>query len=411
MKIKYQLLITHGLLVVLSLIIVLSNVVAYIGMESDASIINESGKLRALSYNMVQLTNQINNHDYDYYYDYDYAKLNGNLQYRIDKFDSILKNLNGNNKIYNLEIRDDETLLKLEQIIKKWDEVFKPSYIKVLENQLTNELYLQLNNEIDSYVNEIDEMVTTYSLYSRSKVNKALTLNGGLLFLIIIVTIYSLVTTNKRIQVPMKILVQELKDLSLLDDEVSNKLNNINTDEISEMKKYFDEMMYDQLTRTFNRRSGLAQLNKMFQYDNRRHLEISLCFIDINGLKIVNDHLGHNFGDELIISVIDCIKKEIRDEDYIIRMGGDEFLIVFKNITSEISENIWSRITRSYQFINENEDRPYIISVSHGIVEYDNFEKSEVELLIRNADAKMYSEKKLIKKEENYNILKQNGIL
>jgi len=397
LKIKYQLLITHGLLVVLSLIIILSNVVAYRGIESDASIINKSGKLRALSYNMVQLTNQIN-HNAN-------AKLNENLQYKIDEFDSSLNNLNNN--IYGVGIRHESTLVKLGKIIDKWDKVFKPSYIKVVENQLTNELYIQINSEIDLYVNEIDEMVTFYSVYSHGKVSKALALNGGLLFLIIIVTLYSLATTNKRIQVPMKVLVQKLKDFSLLDDDVSTKLNSINTDEISEMKQYFDEMMYDQLTRTFNRRSGLAQLSKMFQYDNRRYLEMSLCFIDINGLKIVNDHLGHNFGDELIITVIDCIKKAIRDEDYIIRMGGDEFLIVFKNITSEISEQVWARITSAYQLINENEDRPYIISVSHGIVEYDNFEKSEIELLIKNADEKMYAEKKHIKKEMNYNILKQ----
>ena len=54
--------------------------------------------------------------------------------------------------------------------------------------------------------------------------------------------------------------------------------------------KYYS---YDHLTMTLNRRAGITRLNELFSEDNRRHLVVSLCFIDINGLKEVNDRLGH----------------------------------------------------------------------------------------------------------------------
>jgi len=200
-------------------------------------------------------------------------------------------------------------------------------------------------------------MVASFSIYARGKITRALTINGGLVLVIIAVTFYSFVSTNNRIRKPMKILMRELKDLSLIDDEVS-------------------------------------KLSRMLQYDNRRHLKMSLCFIDINGLKEVNDQLGHQFGDELIVSAVEGIKHEIREEDFIIRMDGDAFLFVFNGIDQDLAEKVWERINHRYEQVNLDEGRRYIISVSHGIVDFGSYEISEVESLIKAADDKMYAEKK-----------------
>ncbi|WXR61059.1 diguanylate cyclase [Peptostreptococcaceae bacterium AGR-M142] len=161
--------------------------------------------------------------------------------------------------------------------------------------------------------------------------------------------------------------------------------------------KYYSE--YDVLTKSYNRRAGLIKLNSLFPSDERRTFLVSLCFIDINGLKDVNDNLGHKMGDELIITVIDTIKSTIRNKDFVIRLGGDEFLIVFDGINVEDTEKIWNRILDKYENINKNENRPYFVSVSHGIVDYDNKQKSQVDDLIKKADQKMYEEKRKIKKD------------
>lgn len=159
--------------------------------------------------------------------------------------------------------------------------------------------------------------------------------------------------------------------------------------------KYYSE--YDTLTKAFNRRAGIAKLNELFPTDDRRHFLVSLCFIDINGLKEVNDTLGHKLGDELIKTVSDVIKATIRKNDFLVRLGGDEFLIVFNGIGIEMAENIWDRIVQTYETINHHENRAYLISASHGIVDYDNKQKTQVDDLINAADEKMYHEKQIIK--------------
>lgn len=66
-----------------------------------------------------------------------------------------------------------------------------------------------------------------------------------------------------------------------------------------------------------------------------------------------------------------------------------------------MAEKVWGRIMTSYEYVNEHENRPYIISVSHGIIEYDNREKSHIDELINKADEKMYVEKQIIKADLN----------
>ena len=400
-KIRNQLLLTHGLLVALALSIVLINVLAYKNMESDANIINQTGKLRMLSYNMAQLSNQMTIGKYSS----DHDKLASNLELKITEFETtlILLSEKGDDSVANNHAQSG---VKLEKITEEWLEIFKPAYLSIVSNQSDVKSCEKINSEIDSYVNDINEMVASFSVYAKEKISWALAMNGGLVIVITILTIYSFISTNNRIRKPMKILIQELKALSLIDDEITKNLKNINTDEITEMTEYFNEMMYDHLTKTFNRRAGLSKLSRMLQYDNRRHMKLSLCFIDINGLKEVNDQLGHQFGDELIVSAVDGIKQEIRDEDFMIRMGGDEFLVIFNGIDQEVSEKVWVRINHRYEQINSDEGRRYIISVSHGIVDFGSYEISEVESLIKSADDKMYAEKKYIKEELKIQIIK-----
>lgn len=403
MKIKHQLILTHGILVLLALTVVFINVVAYSSMDSDANIINQAGKLRMLSYNMAQLSNRmVSPKPSD-----NVVELKASLANRMVEFEGILDILSTNSRESDAIINHTESQLKLEKITKEWIEIFKPNYQVLLDNESAVNYCGTINKRIDAYVNNIDEMVSLFSLYAKGKVTKAIVVNGGLIAVIILVTMYSFITTNQRIRKPMDILIQELKALSLFDDDVSNKLRNIDTDEISEMTEYFNEMMYDQLTHTFNRKAGLSKLSRLVQFDNGRHLKLSMCFIDINGLKEVNDYLGHKFGDELIVDAVEGIKKEIREEDFIIRMGGDEFLIVFRGIDEEHAESVWQRINQLYDQINKTEDRRYIISVSHGVVAFDNYEKSELEMLIRTADDRMYIEKKYIKEELKVKFIKE----
>lgn len=175
-------------------------------------------------------------------------------------------------------------------------------------------------------------------------------------------------------------------------------------------KKAYLRMRYiadhDGLTEVYNRRAGMEKLENLLSKENRRkNNQISICFVDVNGLKQVNDVLGHEKGDELILTVANTMKKILREDDLIIRFGGDEFVIVFLEANIEIAEKVWKRIVEVFEKINLMEDRKYLLSVSHGIVESNVTNEKIVDKIIKIADEKMYEEKKKIK-SEGFNVLK-----
>lgn len=169
--------------------------------------------------------------------------------------------------------------------------------------------------------------------------------------------------------------------------------------------KFFSE--YYPLTKTFNRRAGYNKIQELTFKNDKRNSLFSLCFIDVNGLKQVNDNLGHEHGDDLLVTVSDIIRYNIRDNDFIIRQGGDEFIIVFNDINADKAEKIWKRINSEFQEINKTSDKQYLLSVSHGIVEYTSENKRDIPTLIQLADDRMYQEKEVMKVD--FDVLKRSN--
>lgn len=159
--------------------------------------------------------------------------------------------------------------------------------------------------------------------------------------------------------------------------------------------KYFSE--FDAMTGVYNRRAGLEKIEKLLA-SSKSCTTNCICFIDINGLKEVNDTLGHEAGDALIKTVVDGIKRNTRESDFIARLGGDEFLIIFEGLDIDQAEEVWSRITQYFSKINETGANRYLVSVSHGIEEFDCGMQRQIDRVINIADEKMYREKIQIKK-------------
>lgn len=159
--------------------------------------------------------------------------------------------------------------------------------------------------------------------------------------------------------------------------------------------KYFSK--YDTMTGIYNRRAGFARMAQLYQELRNSNLPMSLCFIDINGLKEVNDYLGHEVGDVLILTVVDAIRSNIRSNDFLARLGGDEFIIVFYGLDEMQAEEIWTRISQRLQQINDTEHRPYMVSASHGIETMHYSGPDYIDTIVNRADEKMYSEKRIIK--------------
>ena len=98
-----------------------------------------------------------------------------------------------------------------------------------------------------------------------------------------------------------------------------------------------------------------------------------VAMIDINGLKQINDTLGHKAGDEYIQETVNSIKKVIRKDDIIVRYGGDEFVVLFKNALKKQAEEAIKRIKNA----------------SVGVAEDNN-----IDIAIKLADGNMYKCKK-----------------
>lgn len=114
----------------------------------------------------------------------------------------------------------------------------------------------------------------------------------------------------------------------------------------------------------------------------------SIAMIDGDNFKEINDNYGHSIGDKVLIKVAEILKKSVRQNDIVIRYGGDEFLIIFEDIDCKIAESILNRIENKLDEINEFD---FDISISYGVSEIKNSE--EFFQSLNKADEKMYSSK------------------
>ena len=167
---------------------------------------------------------------------------------------------------------------------------------------------------------------------------------------------------------------------------------------VNDKIKYYSE--FDEMTNMYNRRAGLNLLSsRISHYRKNDKDDLCIVYIDINGIKEINDKLGHHKGDELIVTISDTIIDSIRKSDFLIRMGGDEFVVVMNDTDKIEADLIWKRISNRFNKINKNESRLYNISASHGLVHLCDYPTQDVDTLIKIADSLMYEEKQIIKSE------------
>lgn len=155
----------------------------------------------------------------------------------------------------------------------------------------------------------------------------------------------------------------------------------------------------DSLTGILNRRMGIKKLEEMLEEAKENFLEFVLCFLDINNLKCVNDTYGHNEGDRYILTFCDIVKNELSEKDIFFRMGGDEFIIIFRNKNKSQAENIWNELVKQFDEKNRLGGFPYNITASHGLFYYCTGMDVNIEQIIEKADRQMYKEKQGFKDE------------
>jgi diguanylate cyclase (GGDEF)-like protein len=149
----------------------------------------------------------------------------------------------------------------------------------------------------------------------------------------------------------------------------------------------------DQLTGLYNRRGFLCLSERQLKIAGRSGCVMGLFFIDVDGLKPINDSLGHSEGDFALIRTADVLRMTFRESDIVARLGGDEFGVLAVEDSSLSEAAIMARLRESLKTIRAQESR-YRLSLSVGVVQFIPRAKSSITELMIQADRAMYQAKR-----------------
>lgn len=151
----------------------------------------------------------------------------------------------------------------------------------------------------------------------------------------------------------------------------------------------------DVLTGLLNRRGFMTFAERQVRSSMRSRGRFWLLFGDVDGLKDINDRLGHEAGDEALREVAVLLRLTVRDSDIVARYGGDEFAILIAETGETVDEDrLVERIEASLRRRQQMADRPFALSLSLGAVAFDPAHPVSLDDLIREADRRMYLRKR-----------------
>jgi len=149
----------------------------------------------------------------------------------------------------------------------------------------------------------------------------------------------------------------------------------------------------DELTGLYNRRGFMALAERQLKLARRSGRGLLLFFIDVDGLKAINDSFGHAEGDRVLKGTTKALETTFRDSDVLARMGGDEFAVLAIEASRHSESIIKERLCEYLKSTNEAESR-YAISLSVGVARFDPCKRASIVGLVVQADQAMYEQKR-----------------
>ena len=151
----------------------------------------------------------------------------------------------------------------------------------------------------------------------------------------------------------------------------------------------------DDLTGLFNRRGFFTISGKQCKLANRTGRGMALLYMDLDGMKTINDELGHKAGDQALVDTANILKKSFRESDIIARIGGDEFAVLLTELSEpDIEYLIADHLQDNLRIHNKQEGLAYELWLSMGIAHFDPQQPYSIDALISRADSLMYKDKK-----------------
>jgi diguanylate cyclase (GGDEF)-like protein len=150
---------------------------------------------------------------------------------------------------------------------------------------------------------------------------------------------------------------------------------------------------HDQLTGLPNRLFLAAHLPMAMEESRKTRVPLAVLFLDLDRFKHINDTHGHEIGDKLLQEVAQRIQASVRAEDVVVRMGGDEFVVILNGVrTAELANETAARILASLKAPLVIADQPLLTTVSIGLSMYPR-DGDDLGALLRHSDTAMYQAK------------------
>lgn len=152
--------------------------------------------------------------------------------------------------------------------------------------------------------------------------------------------------------------------------------------------------LIDELTGLYNRRGFISLARQQIKTAERMSRDVVHVFLDVDGMKQINDTFGHREGDLALIETADILRATFRESDVLARMGGDEFAVLALETSALAGDALIERLRRQVGDRNSRGHRPYALSFSIGSTRHAAGTPCLLDELLARADGLMYEQKR-----------------
>jgi diguanylate cyclase (GGDEF)-like protein len=162
---------------------------------------------------------------------------------------------------------------------------------------------------------------------------------------------------------------------------------------LQEKVEQLDQLAHqDSLINLPNRRGFMRELDRLIARVDRYGVHGAMLFVDVDGLKVINDSFGHRAGDEALVQIAGLLAKGVRHSDVVARIGGDEFGILLENSDEAAAHETAARLIEqisSCEVLHDGEELPLSVAIGVGMI--DALDTAEA--VMERADEAMYARK------------------
>ncbi|WZL71684.1 diguanylate cyclase [Clostridiaceae bacterium 35-E11] len=166
------------------------------------------------------------------------------------------------------------------------------------------------------------------------------------------------------------------------------------TEKVRLREKLKIQSLTDELTALYNRRGFFSIVEHKIEFAKRNKKGMILFFIDMDGMKFINDNLSHRQGDCALVGAASILKDTFNENDVLARIGGDEFAVLSIDVGYEDIKQLEDKLFDQQRAFNENNQYPFDISMSVGAAYFDPENPMSIDELMTKADKFMYEHKK-----------------